>query len=252
MRLTIAEIMAGVEFTKKKRIENNTVEYLRPNGNRVIRLHKTDIVEFFPDKIVLATGGWRTVTTKDRINKAIQPRGWYVSQRNSLWFVRKNNEVEWPFVEGMALLDDGTVEGSEVDGGKGEKARLTLKKKIKEYVAKYIVALFDKRTVPAPSSGDCWFCCLRDKSGIPWGESRNDTEHLLNHMKQNYFVPSLLIRGIEVYPQLDPNAALFQELARLWNPELAGRKESFYTPVARRQATHILKRYLYKQFGFVS
>lgn len=251
MKLTVAEQMEGVEFTKKKRIENNTVEYLRPNGNRVIRLHKTDIVEFFPEKIVLRTGGWKTVTTKDRINKAIQSRGWYVSQRDSLWFVKRRDcDDDYPFVEGMVLFDDGKIDGSAKLNNREEKARLALKKKINEYVAKYIVALFDKKKVPAPSGGDCWFCCMKDKSGTPWGESGNNTEHLLEHLRQNYFVPSILSRGMEVYPQLTSNV-LFQELAHLWNPELT-HKEGFGTPVAKRQAAHILKRYLYKQFGFAS
>lgn len=41
MRETKAEIMEGLEATKSKLVANNTVEYFRPNGNRVIRLHHT-------------------------------------------------------------------------------------------------------------------------------------------------------------------------------------------------------------------
>ena len=50
----------------------------------VVRLHGTYIVHFHKDgAVILHTGGYRTVTTKDRINQFIKGR---VYQKNYAWF----------------------------------------------------------------------------------------------------------------------------------------------------------------------
>ena len=47
-------------------------------------LHATQIVRFYPDgRVTLHTGGYHTVTTKDRINQFIKG---YVNQKNYAWF----------------------------------------------------------------------------------------------------------------------------------------------------------------------
>lgn len=64
-----------------------------------VRYHDTDVVTFTPDKVILRTGGWYTVTTKARMNQAARqfrlPYG--VSQRKSKWYVSRWNEtmMEW-------------------------------------------------------------------------------------------------------------------------------------------------------------
>ena len=69
-----ADILSGVEYkiTKSKFLANNTVEYFTECGKRVIRLHDTDIMTFLePDRvrntIHLNTDGWKTPTTKERM-----------------------------------------------------------------------------------------------------------------------------------------------------------------------------------------
>jgi hypothetical protein len=87
------------------RLGNNT--YLKKWIDAVsVRLHATDIVTFWVDgRVTLYTGGWRTVTTKDRINKFITGR---VYQKNHEWFYvghDSNGNLAWDnpveFVEGM-------------------------------------------------------------------------------------------------------------------------------------------------------
>ena len=50
---------------------NGTIPF--KDGDRdilAIRLHSTDVVTYYPNgKIMIDSGGWRTVTTKDRINQ---------------------------------------------------------------------------------------------------------------------------------------------------------------------------------------
>ena len=54
-----SEIMAGVESVSSKIIDNNTVEYYRENGDRVIRLHLTDVVTFKSNGDIILDSGER-------------------------------------------------------------------------------------------------------------------------------------------------------------------------------------------------
>lgn len=73
---------------------------------RVIRLHNTNIVEFQQgDVIVVSCGGWKTVTTKGRINEYIGRKGWHVFTRDGQWMVGKgwSDDRAVPFEEGIEL-----------------------------------------------------------------------------------------------------------------------------------------------------
>lgn len=54
---------------QSRKLGNNT--YLKRRGNNIaVMLHATDVITFKPDNTaVLDSGGWRTVTTKARMNK---------------------------------------------------------------------------------------------------------------------------------------------------------------------------------------
>lgn len=56
-----------------------------------IRYHNTDVVSFNEHRIILRTGGWKTVTTKLRMNQAARQfkLGYGVSQKNHQWYFAK-------------------------------------------------------------------------------------------------------------------------------------------------------------------
>ncbi len=89
-----------------KPIGNNTRLFDR--GTHVaIRLHATDVVELYPNgDVVLNSGGWRTVTTKARMNEYAPC---VITQKNGDWFVRYAGET-YGYCTGMRLCDDGTVQ----------------------------------------------------------------------------------------------------------------------------------------------
>lgn len=109
------------------KIGNNT--YAERLGSNVIgiRLHGTHVVTLSPHRIVLNSGGWHTVTTKDRLNTFL-PFGWGVVQVRGLWYLRHrvctNGEgsclvVNAGFRDGITLEDLGAgrytlVQDSEV------------------------------------------------------------------------------------------------------------------------------------------
>lgn len=85
---------------KGKLIQNNTRLYRDHNDNVCIRLHKTDVLTFYPDgRIRIATGGWYSRTTKDRINtylhdvSVFSKNGEWIVSVDSKWYEFENNMV---------------------------------------------------------------------------------------------------------------------------------------------------------------
>lgn len=70
--MTIAsyeQAKSALNGRRSKKLENNTYAELNADESIGIRLHATQVVIYFPDgRIRLTSGGWRTMTTKDRIN----------------------------------------------------------------------------------------------------------------------------------------------------------------------------------------
>lgn len=236
MKETKVQIMAGIEGVKSSKIIGaNTVEYVRENGDRVIRLHHTDIVTFKPNSdIVLNSGGWKTPTTKDRMNSASPKIN--VQQRNSVWFLGGGDD--YPFADGITIHPDGNVTGE----GPDPKKTLKLKAKIKEYVAEFMAAL-ELREIPQPSGGDCWACCMKNDKG----ETVIGSDHILGHIKEKYYVPSLLMTAIEkipVSPLARSQVGYWLKYHEKSNDWLAG--------IAHDQVAKSLKRYLYRQLNMAA
>lgn len=78
------------------------------HGKMVVMYHDTPVVTFDDDHIILNSGGWKTATTKTRLNQASSQfnLGYYIYQKNWQWFVLYDNK-EFPFVDGMTLERKG-------------------------------------------------------------------------------------------------------------------------------------------------
>ena len=74
-------------------------------GSTNIIYHNTAVVSFNQIHIILNSGGWRTVTTKTRMNQASHQfdLGYSVYQRDYEWFVDFNDSIKLPFKDGMVL-----------------------------------------------------------------------------------------------------------------------------------------------------
>lgn len=74
------------------------------NGVTQVRYHSTVVVEFDADQVTLNSGGWRTVTTKTRMNQASNQfgLGFQVFQKQHEWFVENHGQV-YPFEDGMTI-----------------------------------------------------------------------------------------------------------------------------------------------------
>ena len=103
-----------------------------PDSIRV-RLHNTYVVTFhYSGAVSLDSGGWRTVTTKERINNYL-PDGVRLSQERFVWYVQDMRKEFQPvgaahdsynpwhkryrveFVDGLTILPDASLHGLELE-----------------------------------------------------------------------------------------------------------------------------------------
>ena len=107
-RTTKAESIASIKhlLIKSRKVGNNTFEVFYKNGDRAIRLHRTDIVIWTTissglfSRVILNTNGWETVTTKARMNQYM-PNG-HVYQHKYKWYV-STPDGDVPYYDGMQL-----------------------------------------------------------------------------------------------------------------------------------------------------
>jgi hypothetical protein len=116
---------------KVKRAANNSWLVMLQDGGAAYIHVRTQVVYIHPDgAVTLDSGGWETVTTKDRLNRFQDVCGVY-SERGR-WVVRVHKTGELvPFSDGMLIRADGRVEdinGRQVPpvfhGGEVKAARL--------------------------------------------------------------------------------------------------------------------------------
>lgn len=180
---------------KARIIGRNTFRYRTTTGLEVTRLHVTDIVQRHPDnRVTLDSGGWRTMTTKARMNDSLSGTGFKLGSERGIWTVYRGSESV-PFYDGM-LLPDAFKKRGEADRKAKRAARL--KERIKHFVCSEI----QPGKVPVPNLGDCLICRFesspvqRNGSGhMERQPERHDSEHLLSHVQERYMHGSLIVNA---------------------------------------------------------
>lgn len=85
-------------------MNNTSIRY--ESGMTIVRLHNTDIVKLGNRYIELNSGGYKTVTTKRRMNEVLQAddQPYHVYQENYCWRVRNSlNGKSYSFTDGLTL-----------------------------------------------------------------------------------------------------------------------------------------------------
>ena len=228
--------------TQSRKMANNT--YLeRRDANIVLKLHDTDIITYQPNgDIILNSGGWHTVTTKDRISSGL-PHGYTLTQSKSIWYIIKHLEgkefwnaenPQYRFKDGITIKWSGKVINS--DNVKSEAKDVKIKAKIKEY-AKLCAS---KIPLDPPSGGDCWYCLMQTEEGKSLGDAIKDTEHLLSHIKERYIVSSLVYNALK--EKYNAEMAFWQTFKNSGYPEGSDRefgKHAVYKAVYRYIASRL-------------
>ena len=193
-----ARVLAG-GIGDRRKLANNTYLVRRADGEIAVMLHETDVVIYYHDGTVkFDSGGWRTPTTRERINQYSPAT---VMQQAGVWLINALDSTV-TFADGMALEINQTMNVAKwINMGPPIHELLTLRDQVKRYVDEFM-RLFDEDQVPAPSNGDCWHCLFTsgDNATIVGAPS---TSHLVEHMRERYYVPSLVMAAIKRYPVSD-------------------------------------------------
>jgi hypothetical protein len=234
-RESMKQIMsdASADAIKPHIIANNTIEYTLPDGERRIRLHHTDIVRFMPDgSIVANTGGWQTVTTKERLNRYLPGQ---IYSHNGVWIYSQEGK-EYAFQDGLTIKPDSTV----INAGPDPKETQKLRKQVRKYAKDYVKALRNG-DVPAPNNGDCWGCLMATKDGRhPMGGK----DHIMSHIEEKYYVPSLLVNALE---RFGASQAAKHNVACIWT----GEKDKLFAnfDFIWQQIEKMIARWCYQELG---
>jgi hypothetical protein len=222
----------------KKKLANHTYAHKIEDGEIVIRLHQTDIIKLRENgDIVLNSGGWKTMVTENRINEYIKP--YQIYSDKGIWYLtnqyfaynKGSKDSVYTFADGMYISGlDGLIVGSL---SSNETKMLERKRKeVREYASDFMKA-FSNGDVPPPSSGDCFFCLYHP----------NEKDHLISHIKEKYFVPSLLQNVMAAIPTSGYEIMMIKER---WSTGIK-------TNIENNWLLNVFKRkivkYLYKQLG---
>lgn len=177
-----------------------TLRHDPATGDHVLRLHDTDIVRILsskdgePQRYRIFTGGWRTNTTRDRINEYTGSR---IHAESGYWYVGSGHV----FREGMTLDGFGDPEPAfqttpDEALAFRERARV-LDKAIAGYCKGFVRSAVDARQLDFPNGGDCWSCSMRpvDRRSVR-GDEPMGVSHLIEHFVEKYYVPSLLFNAL--------------------------------------------------------
>lgn len=178
---------------KGKPLANNTRLYKRGDEFEIV-LHQTAVVSVLPEgKYIIRTGGWNTLTTRDRLNRYAPGR--FFTRQGILYWAPDHKSDEIVVEEGMVIGEEGKVYDRDPGVGQEHERQVRdMKARIKRYLDGYMKAL--EARMPIPSGGDCWFCCMVTEDGLAMGDHLHDHDHLIEHMNERYYVPSLVVNAL--------------------------------------------------------
>lgn len=105
MPTSFAEALAALKGRTSKKIANNTW-VVAVCGGVAIQLHRTKIITFNNDgSVVLDSGGYRSRTTKDRLNGALVGLGYRIFQKDFDWRITSPNGGKAYVADGMEILN---------------------------------------------------------------------------------------------------------------------------------------------------
>jgi len=217
---TVAELkaLAPRDALNMKRVANNTLYYELPEGSQCWQLHGTRIVEYWEGQIMLNSGGYKTQTTKSRMNDYI-PAGWYIYQEKGKWFISTGEGEHATFYDGIVLNLNGTIPVITLDNAaRYESQDDKVLKQIKAYCDK-VQELIDNDALPQPDGGDCWLCRMPDPTCIQ------------SHLEELYVHGTLIVNAYRAAGYRD------DQLPYIWG---------------NWNTKHIVRRYLKKCMGLAA
>ncbi len=177
--------------SKGKPISTST-RVVQRGEDYAVRYHETDVVTYKADgSIVLNTGGWLTMTTKERMTEHL-PAGYRVASVKGRWFLMTYDSTPigpdtFAWRDGITITPSGSVTGFErIDLVAEQDAE---NKRIDKAVKAYVEAITPVviREAHEHAGGDCFGCLAPDAF---------DVSHLALHMEEGYYPFRLLVNAV--------------------------------------------------------
>ena len=191
-----ADVEALLTNRGQRKIGNNTYLRRRDAASIGLQYHATDVVTFTPSGLVLTSGGWQTVTTKERINWVLESIGLYCLQNKGNWYISTNRQdkTTWTaFHDGICISYKGKVRANATTQSKETTRRARIIKLINAYLKGFS---WDKC---GNVRGDCFCCQFQMK----------DNDHLESHLKEKYYMVSLVINALKYRGHTDTAITMF-------------------------------------------
>ena len=174
----------------RRKLQNNTYLERIDEHTVGVRLHDTHVVKLHDDgSTSLDSGGWHTMTTKERINDYIDYPLLRVTSDRGRWYLATGWGAEdriHRFFDGIRIKDGKVLNPRRAEMKAQDEREKGIEKRMAKYIKGFIAALKSPEGIPQPGPGDCWGCT----SGGAMGNS-----HLLDHFDEDYFVPTLLVNA---------------------------------------------------------
>lgn len=187
----------------RKKLQNNTIAmryYGSPDGVLAVVLHSTSVVLWkSPTHVALNTGGWITVTTKDRINR-YAPDGVRIASRRGKWILQwfdperygLDAPGEMPFFDLIELTrDPKTGLWSPLIEGFTEK-ELALDREDAHNVS--MRRMIDAALAPIKPGWNTYSCPLC--AHLPAIDKPLVTQHYLEHIALGQITQEMVIAGL--------------------------------------------------------
>lgn len=185
----------------KKKLAANT--YLRKVDDScyVIALHSTDIIYITSragETIYrLNSGGYQTVTTKDRLNSFSPAR---IYQKRGVWYVGDFGVDDVIYFDGIEVDIKGVV----VNSRSAPKAFIHKKKRLDRMINEYIRGFANdaiQNGLGMPSGGDCWLCKIHAQGN---SMATDDFQHVYFHLQEKYYTRSFLYYCLKLHGYSNP------------------------------------------------
>lgn len=182
----------------------------RRGDDIVIHYQATDVVTYKPDgTTILDSGGWRTPTTKQRMNDYANAG---IFQHKGIWFMG-GWDTRIAFNEGAIVKDGVLLNPPPIeDTARVASTKRKLDAAITRYIDGYLRHAIERGGLEEPGNGDCWGCLMvatphpELNDALAWRE-RGDVmgvSHLLDHFDERYYVPTLAFRAVKEHGWNNP------------------------------------------------
>lgn len=184
------DVLTG-RCAQRRKIDNNTW-YERRDANIAVRLHNTDILLYSPDGwVTYDTGGWMTVTTKDRMNK-FGPL--HIHSTRGEWTLGGQ-----PYIDGISYNPENGRWSGVLDHD-DHRARQARNEATRRQITKFVKSITPEQIIDAWDNpgGDCLLCRF------------DSTNCLESHISDDemYFHATLAHRAIKASNYNSPEAIM--------------------------------------------